>query len=152
IVAGLLIRSFRRVQDVPPGFNPHNLLTLELTMSGPKYKDKAAVLAAYHGLWERLESVPGVSAAGAVTSLPLSQMFAWGPITVEGRVPPPGEKFINADERMVSGHYFQAMQIPLIAGRFFDEQDTELKPRVAIIDQSMARQLWPNQDPVGKRM
>ena len=61
--------------------------------------------------------------AGAVTSLPLSQMFAWGPITVEGRVPPPGEKFINADVRMVSGHYFQAMEIPLREGRLFNDDD-----------------------------
>ena len=103
IGAGLLIRSFARVRDVNPGFNPRNVLTLELTMTGERYKDKQAVLAAYHELWQRLEGLPGVSAAGAVTSLPLSQMFAWGPITVEGRVPPPGEKFINADVRMVGG-------------------------------------------------
>src|SRR6202012_2379288 len=113
IGAGLLIRSFVRVRDVNPGFNPRNVLTLELTMTGERYKDKEAVLAAYHELWQGLESLPGVPSAGAVTSLPLSQMFAWGPITVEGRVSPPGEKFINADERMVSGRYFQAMQIPL---------------------------------------
>ncbi len=102
IGAGLLIRSFARLRDVDPGFNPHNVLTLELTMKGERYKDKNAVLAAYRELWQRLENLPGVSSAGAVTSLPLSQMFAWGPITVEGRVPPPGEKFINADVRMVS--------------------------------------------------
>ena len=119
IGAGLLIRSFVRVRDVNPGFNPHNVLTLELTMTGERYKDKTAVLAAYHELWQRLENLPGVTSAGAVTSLPLSQMFAWGPITVEGRVPPPGEKFINADVRMVSGHYFQAMEIPLREGRLF---------------------------------
>ena len=85
IGAGLLLRSFVRVRDVDPGFNPRNVLTLELTMTGERYKDKEAVLAAYHELWQRLESLPGVTSAGAVTSLPLSQMFAWGPITVEGR-------------------------------------------------------------------
>ena len=124
IGAGLLIRSFARVKDVPPGFNPQNVLTLELTMNGARYKDKQAVLATYHELWQRLEHIPGVTAAGAVTSLPLSQMFAWGPITVEGRVPPAGEKFINADERFAAGDYFQAMQIPLREGRFFDDHDT----------------------------
>ncbi|MFY9935581.1 MAG: hypothetical protein WAK33_01855 [Silvibacterium sp.] len=107
IGAGLLIHSFVRVRDVNPGFNPRNVLTLELTMTGERYKDKTAVLAAYRELWMRLESLPSVTSAGAVTSLPLSQMFAWGPLTVEGRVPPRGEKFINADVRMVSGHYFQ---------------------------------------------
>ncbi|MBZ5572164.1 MAG: ABC transporter permease [Acidobacteriia bacterium] len=152
IGAGLLIRSFTRVQDVPPGFNPQNVLTLELTMSGPKYKDPQAVLSTYRQLRERLERLPGVTAAGAVTSLPLSQMFAWGPVTVEGRVPPPGENFINADERMVSGNYFQAMQIPLYEGRFFNDQDTTANPRVAIVDEYMAQQLWPNQDPVGRRI
>jgi predicted permease len=152
IGAGLLIRSFVRVRDVNPGFNPHQVLTLELTMTGERYKDKTAVLAAYRELWMRLERLPGVTYAGAVTSLPLSQMFAWGPITVEGRVPPPGERFINADVRMISGHYFQTMEIPLREGRFFNENDTADKPRVAIIDDYMAQQLWPNQDPIGKRL
>ena len=151
IGAGLLIRSFARVRDVNPGFNPRNVLTLELTMTGERYKDKVAVLAAYHELWQRLEGLPGVTSAGAVTSLPLSQMFAWGPITVEGRVPPPGEKFINADTRMVSGHYFPAMEIPLREGRFFNDDDIADKPRVAIVDDYMAQQLWPNQNPIGKR-
>ena len=78
-------------------------------------------------------------------------MFAWGPITVEGRVPPPGEKFINADTRMVSGHYFPAMEIPLREGRFFNDDDVANKPRVAIVDDYMAQQFWPNQDAIGKR-
>ena len=112
IGAGLLIRSFVYLENVSPGFNPNQLLTLELTMSGPKYDDPKAVVATYRQLWSRLESLPGVTASGAVTSLPLSQMFAWGPITVEGRVPPPGENFINADQRIVGGHYFEAMEIP----------------------------------------
>jgi predicted permease len=149
--AGLLIRSFVYLRNVNPGFDPQNVLTLELTMTGERYKDKEAVLAAYHQLWQRLESLPGVTSAGAVTSLPLSQMFAWGPITVEGRVPQPGEKFINADVRMVSGHYFQAMKIPVHGGRLFNEDDVANKPRVAIVDDYMAQQLWPNQDPIGKR-
>ena len=121
-------------------------------MTGERYKDKQAVLAAYRELWQRLESLPGVASAGAVTSLPLSQMYAWGPITVEGRVPPPGEKFINADVRMVSGRYFQSMEIPLREGRLFNDDDVANQPRVAIVDDYMAQQLWPNQDPIGKRL
>ena len=152
IAAGLLIRSFARLQDVPPGFNPANVLTLELTMTGRKYNDANAVLNAYRELWQRLPGIRGVSAAGGVSSLPLSQMFAWGPITVEGRVPPAGEEFINVDQRIVGGGYFAAMEIPLLAGRWFDEQDTREKPRVAVIDQRMARDLWPNADPIGKRV
>ena len=152
IAAGLLVRSFARVQNVPPGFNPQNVLTFELTMSGPKYKDPQVVLSTYRQLREKLENLPGVSAAGAVTSLPLSEMFAWGPVAVEGRIPQPGENFVNADERMVSGNYFQAMQIPLLEGRFFNGEDRDGKPRVAIIDEYMAKQLWPGQNPVGRRL
>src|SRR5580658_568010 len=150
--AGLLIRSFVYLENVSPGFNPNQVLTLELTMSGPKYDDPKAVVAAYRQLWSRLESLPGVTASGAVTSLPLSQMFAWGPITVEGRVPPPGENFINADQRVVGGHYFEAMEIPLRSGRFFNEHDTPASPKVVVIDEYMAQQLWPNQDPIGRRI
>jgi predicted permease len=152
IGAGLLIRSFVYLENVSPGFNPNQVLTLELTMSGPKYDDPKAVVAAYRQLWSRLESLPGVTASGAVTSLPLSQMFAWGPITVEGRVPPPGENFINADQRVVGGHYFEAMEIPLRSGRFFNEHDTPASPKVVVIDEYMAQQLWPNQDPIGRRI
>jgi len=152
IAAGLLLRSFIRLQHVSPGFNPSNVLTFELTMTGDKYKDSQFVLASYHQLWERLESLPGAVSAGGISSLPLSAMFAWGPITVEGRIPPPGEKFINADERITSGHYFEAMQIPLLKGRLFNDHDTPDSPRVLLVDEYMAQQLWPNQDPLGKRI
>jgi predicted permease len=121
-------------------------------MSGDKYKDPQVVRATYRELWERLERLPGAVTAGGISSLPLSEMDAWGPITVEGRVSPPGENFINADERIVSGHYFEAMQIPLLKGRLFNEQDTVDTPRVILVDEYMARQLWPNQDPLGKRI
>ena len=152
IGAGLLIRSFASLENVAPGFNSHNVLTLELTTSGLRYKDRATVLATYRQLNERLERIPAVSAAGAVTSLPLSEMFAWGPITIEGRTPPPGENFINADERIVSGHYFEAMQIPLRQGRFFNDLDTPTTQKVAIIDEYSAEQYWSHEDPLGKRI
>jgi predicted permease len=152
IVAGLLLRSFIRLQNVSPGFNPTNVLTLELTMSSDKYKDPEVVRATYRQLWERLERLPGVTAAGGISSLPLSNMLAWGPITVEGRVLPPGETFINADEWIASGHYFEVMQIPLLKGRLFNAQDTADKPHVLLVDEFMAQQLWPNQDPLGKRV
>jgi predicted permease len=152
IGAGLLIRSFGRLQDVPPGFNPRGVLTFDLTMTGRKYDDKQTILNTYRQLWERLEHLPGASAAGGVTSLPLSQAFAWTPITVEGRTPLPGEKFINADERLIGGHYFEAMGIPLRRGRFFDDRDDATKPIVAIVDEYMADELWPGQNPIGKRI
>jgi predicted permease len=103
-------------------------------------------------LWEKLREVPGVTAAGGVTALPLSQMFAWGPITVEGRPVTPEEKFINVDQRTVAGDYFAAMAIPLVRGRFFTDEDTRDTPPVVVVDERMADQLWPGQDPVGRRI
>ncbi len=152
VAAGLLVRSFARVQQVPPGFDPRGVLTFELSLSGPRYTEPATVLETYRQLWQRLSSVPGVDAAGGVSALPLSQMMAWGPITVEGRTPVPGEAFINTDIRVVGGGYFEAMRIPLLAGRTFDEADTRDKPRVIVVDEALAEQLWPGQDPLGKRV
>ena len=150
--AGLLLRSFASLQTVSPGFNADHVLTLGITTTGPRYKDHRQVLETYHRLWEQLDHLPSVTASGGITSLPLSQMYAWGPITVEGKVLPPGENFINADERIVGGRYFEAMQIPLVRGRVFTEQDIATTPKVVVIDDYMAGQLWPHEDPLGKRI
>jgi predicted permease len=152
IGAGLLVRSFARLHRVAPGFDPAGVLTMELTLTGPRYADARIVRETYRDLWARLDALPGVTAAGGVTSLPLSGYFSWGPITIEGRTPPPGENFINADQRVVSGRYFEALGIPLLKGRFFNVDDTTDKDRVIIIDEFMADQYWPNQEPVGKRV
>jgi len=146
------VRSFISLQQTPPGFTPSGVLTLELTMSGRKYTGAPVVIETYRQLWPRLDRLPGVTATGAVSALPLSQMFSWGPITVEGRTPQPGEAFINADQRIVAGRYFEAMEIPLRRGRFFTEHDTRDSARVAIVDEYMAQQLWPNEDAVGRRL
>jgi predicted permease len=152
IGAGLLIRSFARLQQVPPGFNPSSVLTLELAMTGRKYTEAPIVLETYRLLWERLKDLPGVSSVGGVSALPLSQMMAWGPITVEGRDAPSGEKFINVDQRVIGGGYLAAMEIPLHRGRLFNEHDTLGAARVVLADEHMASQLWPNESPVGKRI
>jgi len=150
--AGLLIRSFGQLQRVWPGFNADRVYTFELMANGSRYGDVNAVIEMYRLLCERLGRLPGVTAAGAVSALPLSQMFAWGPITVEGRPVVPGEAFINADMRMVAGRYFEAMQIPLVAGRWFDDHDARGGQRVAIVDDFMAQQLWPGESAIGKRL
>ncbi len=150
--AGLLIRSFEQVQRVAPGFDPSGVLTFQVSLVGKKYTDVARVHEAYRAAWDRLATIPGVTAAGGVTALPLSQMFAWGPITVEGRPVVPGEEFINVDQRTVAGDYFKAMEIPLVRGRFFADTDTRDTPHVVVIDERMAEQLWPGQDAVGKRI
>ena len=152
VAAGLLVRSFTRVQQVSPGFDPDGVLTFQLSLGAQKFREPARVYEGYRLLWERLTQIPGVTAAGAVTALPLSQMFAWGPITVEGRAVSPDEKFINVDQRTVAGAYFEAMGIPIVKGRAFTDDDTPQTPHVVIIDQLMADQLWPGQDAIGKRI
>jgi predicted permease len=152
IGAGLLIRSFARLQNVAPGFNPKNVLTFELALNGQRYGDKQIIWNTYRQLWSGFGQIAGVTAAGGITALPLSEAFAWTPITVEGRTPLPGEKFLNADARVAGGQYFQAMEIPLRSGRFFSEEDVPGRPPVVIIDEFMAEQLWPGQDAVGKRI
>jgi predicted permease len=152
IAAGLLIRSFAQLQRVPPGFNASGVLTLELTMSGRKYTDVAKMQETVRELWTRLARVPGASAVGSISSLPLSNMMAWGPITVEGRPVVPNERFINVDQRIVGGDYFRVMEIPLREGRLFSPEDIRTAPRVGIIDERMAKTLWPNGDAIGKRV
>lgn len=151
VAGGLLVRSVTLLARTPPGFDPKGVLTFELTTSGERYKQPGAVRAAYRELWERLERLPGVQAAGGSSSLPFSGMASWGPVTVEGRVPPAGERFLNVDERVVSGRYFEAMRIPLRAGRLFDATDTPERPKAVVVDDRLAA-YWPGGDAVGKRI
>jgi putative ABC transport system permease protein len=152
IGAGLLLRSFARVQQVPGGFDADGVLTFELALTGGKYPDSSTVRHAYRALWERLGGIPGVVSVGGVIPLPLSQFFAWGPIQVEGRTPPAGEQFINADQRVATSHYFETMGIRLVEGRFFTDQDLTSTARVVIVDDRMAADLWPGQSAIGKRI
>jgi hypothetical protein len=150
--AVLLVRSFIQVQQVPAGFDARQVLTFELAMTGPQYESGARAYEAYRQLWQRIDALPGVEASGAVSALPLSRMMAWGPITIEGRVPQPGEAFINVDQRVASGAYFAAMRIPLLEGRLFGDADTPESPRAIVIDDRMAQTLWPGESALGKRI
>ncbi len=150
--AALVVRSVARLAAVPPGFDPAGTLTFELTMQGQRYPKAADGHLAYRELWRRIEALPGVQSAGAISALPLSRMFAWGPITVEGRTRAPGEAFINADMRFVDGAYFRAMRIPLVDGRLFTDDDQRPGPLVALVDTHMAAQLWPGTSPIGRRV
>jgi predicted permease len=152
IGAGLLLRSFTTLQRVDPGFNSRSVLTFALQLSGRQYNGPQPVLATYRQIWERLNRLPGVRASGGCSDLPLTDSPAWTPISIEGRTPPPGEKFINADLRVVAGRYFETMEIPLRQGRLFDDRDVAGQPGVTLVDERLAREFWPNQDPIGKRL
>jgi len=151
IGAGLLIRSFVRLQNVPPGFTTANVLTMEVAPTGPKYREQKARVNFYKDVESRVAHLPGVVAEGTVSALPLSGEVGWGGIGVEGYTPPPGQE-LQADLRIASTDYFRTMEIPLRKGRFFTEDDTADKPPVVIIDEKFAQRFWPSGDSIGKHL
>ena len=151
IGAGLLIRSFVRLQNVPPGFTTDRVLTMEVAATGPKYRDKKPEVSFYKEVESRVAHLPGVVAEGTVSGLPLSGEVGWGGIDVEGYTPAPGQE-LQVDLRVASTDYFRTMEIPLRKGRFFNEDDTADKPQTVIIDEKFAQRFWPGGDAIGKHL
>jgi predicted permease len=151
IGAGLLVRSLVRLQSVPPGFTTDHVLTMQVATNDPKYRQEKALAGFYREIEARIARLPGVVAEGTVSVLPLTGSVGWGGIQVEGYTPPEGQE-LQADLRTASVDYFRAMQIPLIAGRFFTDQDTLDRPQVAIIDEKFEQRFWPDNDAVGKHL
>jgi len=151
IGAGLLIRSFVRLQNVPPGFTTDHVLTMEVAATGPKYRDKKPEVSFYKEVESRVAHLPGVVAEGTVSGLPLSGEVGWGGIDVEGYTPAPGQE-LQVDLRVASTDYFRTMEIPLRKGRFFNEDDTADKPQTVIIDEKFAQRFWPGGDAIGKHL
>ncbi len=151
IGAGLLIRSFVRLQSVQPGFTADHVLSMQFVVSDPKYKDQKTLASFYHEVETAIAHLPGVAAEGTVSALPLTGSVGWGGIHVEGYNPPPGQE-LQVDLRGASTNYFETMQIPLMAGRFFSDQDNLDSSQVAIIDQKFAQRFWPHNDAVGKHV
>ena len=152
ICAGLLIRSFVQVQQVNPGFKPQNVLSMRMSLVGSAYSEEPRRVSFYQQLWERIRAVPGVESAGGVSSLPLTGGIGWGSITIEGYDASSGQSMIQSDMRAASSGYFETMKIPLIRGRFFNDQDRKDSEPVVIVDENMSRSYWPNADPIGKRL
>ena len=151
IGAGLLMRSFVRLQSVTPGFTVDNVVSMQFVMSDPKYRDPKVCSGFYHEVETRVAHLPGVVAEGAVSALPLTGTVGWGGIKVEGYTPPPGQE-LQVDARDATADYFRTMQIPLVSGRFFSDQDNLESPKVVIIDQKFAQRFWPHNDAVGKHL
>jgi putative ABC transport system permease protein len=149
--AGLLARSFIQLAHVDPGFNPENATLLRLSLPQRKYAQPEQQTAFANGLLERLKSLPGVQAVGLTHSMPLVGDYVLGFI-IEGRPALDPSEEPSTNYYAVTPDYFRAMGIRLIRGRVFTPQDDAKAPRVAIINETMARQYFPNEDPIGKRI
>jgi putative ABC transport system permease protein len=152
IGAGLLLKSFTRLRETKLGFNPDHVLTASVTLPQADYPTAALMKTYYRQSLARIAARPEARAAGVVNSLPLGNtgFGVQGDLTVEGESESrPG---VIASKLAVSGDYFRAIGAPMLQGRAFNDRDTAEAPAVAIISETLARRLWPNEDALGKRI
>jgi len=152
IAAGLLIRSFVRLSNVDPGFDYHNLLTARIVLPRTRYQDENRRRAFYEQALRKLQTLPGVIAAGSITPLPLSGEGWQNDYRVADRPKPAPGEYPNTDIHYVSPSYLATMRIPLLRGRNFTENDRDPKHPVVLVNQTFVRRWWPNEDPIGKRI
>jgi putative ABC transport system permease protein len=150
--AGLMIRSFLRLQRVNPGFAPDRVLTAEIVLPQSSYREAARVGAFQRQLLQRVQALPGVESASVSMALPPNLLIMRNPFAVEGPAPPPGQSLPLAEQVLVSPDYFRTLGIQQLAGRAFTDADDAGAPQVVIINETLARQYFPQQDPVGKRL
>jgi putative ABC transport system permease protein len=148
--AGLMLNSFLRLTHVSPGFRPERILTTEISLPSARYKEPAQINGFFEQLIGHVRNLPGVEAAGIGMSLPPNLLAISDTFTIEGA--PPGKSDPSSPVVLVSSGYFEALGIPILAGRNFTETDRADKPPVVIINETFARRYFPNQSPVGKRM
>ncbi|HXJ94336.1 MAG TPA: ABC transporter permease [Terriglobia bacterium] len=151
IGAGLMIRTFWRVKDEKLGFNPDNILTLKISLPGDKYSNERRI-AFRRSLVENVAALPGVKSVALTRNLPLSGVDPSLFVTILGRPPVAAGKEPIARARFVSPNYFRTMSIPIRKGRDFTDADGPSAPGVVIISETMARQFWPSEDPIGKQL
>lgn len=149
--AGLLGRSFLKLSAVNPGFEPTHAITLSLALPKGKYSKPEQQVAFAQQLIANLRSLPGVQAVGATHTLPLVNDWVLG-FTIEGRPPLAPSDLPNTNFFAITPDYPKAMGIRLLRGRLFTEQDNDKAPHVALINETMARQYFPNEEPLGKRI
>jgi putative ABC transport system permease protein len=151
IGAGLLIKSFLRLQEVELGFNPNRVLTMRM-FAANRHPEAPGQRLFISQILDRVNNIQGVASAATVTFLPLSGWQNSSDFYIEGRPPPRSGQELSADHRVISPNYFQTMEIPLMKGRLFNDRDSESAAQVVIINQTMARRFWPDHDPVGQRI
>jgi putative ABC transport system permease protein len=152
IGAGLMIRSFSALQLLDPGFNPHNVLSMVVSVAGSSEAEPIRREIFYRNLLQQVRNLPGVESAGAINHLPLAgDIWGWN-FLIEGRPRPRAGEFPSAVYRIVMPGYFETMRLPLRRGRAITGNDDSRAPGVAIINQRAANQYWPGEDPIGKRI
>ncbi len=152
VAAGLLIKSFARVVGTPAGVDPENVLTLRVSVPAARYPGRTEVTAFFDRALDRMRSLPGVRGAGAASGLPLSIASGDWSFDIEGRPRVNGRRPGAADWYVVTPGYFEALGISLVRGRLPAASDTEDAPQVVFINETTARALFPNDDPIGKRV
>lgn len=150
--AGLLLKSFQKLQEVNPGFKPDHLLTMQIALPATRYKDPQQIDSFFQQALEKIKALPAIESAGVSTSLPMSGSGSSGSFSIEGRTVAPGEMSPWGNRWFAGTTYFQTMGIPVLKGRYFDDRDVRDAPQVAIIDETMERKFWANEDPIGKRI
>ena len=154
IGAGLLVKSFQHLTALPPGFDPHGVLTARVALPLDQYQSLDQQRTFFQQLVSRLQAIPGVAAAGATSSLPLGGMPTFSTVEIEGH--PPTEmtmgKIPTANVNSVTPGYFAALRLSLIEGRFLDERDGANAPNAVVVNQAFVRRFFPNDDPIGKRL
>ena len=152
IGSGLMIRSFMNLSGVATGFNPQSLLTMEYRVPRNKYPEGRQQWGFHQQVVERVRALPGVESSSVVLALPYSgNRGAINFVPLDRAEPPKGEEPL-AQRNSADQYYFNTMQIPLLKGRVFDEQDREGSPPVVVINQTMSRRFWPDEDPIGKQI
>ena len=149
--AGLMIRSLWNLRGANPGFDSSNLLTMAVPMPDNRYKTPEENLNFWNQALDRVRALPGVEAAGTADDLPL-QGGSHQPIAIEGRPVVAMSEQPEVDVRVISTGYLKAMRIPVLRGRDFNETDTAGRQDVILVSEAMAKQFWPGEDPVGKRL
>jgi putative ABC transport system permease protein len=152
IGAGLMIRSFAKLNQVDPGFNPDRVFTMGVTLLRSKYPEEERVASFYSQLLERAAATPGVVSAGAISDLPLLGSNTSDSFTIEGRPPVAKQEEPSTEYHVVTPRYFESMGIPLLAGRDFAWTDTKQSPNVVVINQAFARRHFAGESPLGHRL
>jgi predicted permease len=150
--AGLLIRSFAVLSNVPPGFDANNVLSMRIMLSGTDLRKPEQVVQFYERMDEAIRRVPGVKTWGGTSVLPFTPSISWGGLTVDGYTPPPNQPEMQLDQRIATTDYFSAMGVPLKEGRFFQASDIMTSQPVVLVDEKMAKFFWPRESPLGKRV